>query len=142
MDVNTAGKRSGASKFTRWFYKIVLAVLIMQIIFVVSDTERFHSAWFLPFLFSIILSVLCTFYLYRSLSKSFVCVCEECVYGIAVTNWGGIKPFEVGFDRITGVEKMGIMGIKIKCGSSEYTCAISEPDEIMKLIRKKINPDT
>ena len=141
MDVNTAGKRSGASKSMRWFYGILLVFLTVRIIFVVSDTEKAHSAWFLPVIFSYILCIFCAFYLSRSLSKSFMCVCEECVYGIAVTTWGKIQPFEVGFDRITNVEKRGILGIiRIKCGSNKYDCAINEPDEIIKLIREKINP--
>ena len=74
-------------------------------------------------------------------AKSFVCVCEECVYGVAgKAFYFTTQPFEVRYDQITGVGKGSpILGnIRIDCGPATYGCVIGEPKEIIALINRKI----
>jgi len=80
--------------------------------------------------------------------ESFVAVCEGCVYGRAMRKWfnvgvGSDKWFDIGFDKITGVEKIDTRlggNIRINCGPDTYECMIKEPDEIISLIRERISP--
>ena len=78
--------------------------------------------------------------------ESFISVCEGCVYGRAIKKWHGFnsnrtKWFDVGFDMITGVEKREALfsNIRIKCGADTYDCMVNEPDEIIGLIKEKVN---
>ena len=74
-------------------------------------------------------------------AKSFICVCEEGVYGVAgAAFFFTTQPFEVGYDQITNVGKGSpILGnIRIDCGPNTYGCIISNPEEIIDLIREKI----
>ena len=78
--------------------------------------------------------------------ESFVSVCEGRVYGRAMKNsygfrLGAFKWFNVGFDMITCVEKRKSLfsNIRIKCGADTYDCMVNEPDEIIGLIKEKVN---
>lgn len=75
-------------------------------------------------------------------SKSFVCVCEEGVYGVAgKAFYFATQPFEVAFSQITNVGKGSLMlgNIRIDCGPNTYGCLIAEPQEIIECIAEKIN---
>ena len=77
-----------------------------------------------------------------AISKSFVCVCEDCVYGVAgKAFYFTTQPFEVRFDQITavGIGNAMIGNIKIDCGPNTYGCMIDNPEKIIRLIQKKMN---
>ena len=73
-------------------------------------------------------------------TKSFVYVCEDCVYGVAVKAfYFATKPFEVRYEQITGVGtgRWASGNIKIECGSDTYGCNIQNPEEMIEIINHK-----
>ena len=75
-----------------------------------------------------------------AVAKSFVCVCEEGVYGVAGKSfYFSTQPFEVRYDQITNAGKGNpiIGNVRIDCGPNTYGCLISDPTEIIELIRSK-----
>ena len=76
-----------------------------------------------------------------STAKCFICVCEDRVYGVAGKSlYFSTQPFEVTFDRITNVGKgSAILGnIKIEAGPNIYGSIVSEPEQVIGLIKEKI----
>jgi hypothetical protein len=79
-----------------------------------------------------------------SYSKSYVCVCNDGVYGVAgKTFFISTQPFDVSYNQITSVSKSSIYwltgtgNLKIECGPHKYTCLVNEPDKIIKLIKSR-----
>ena len=77
-----------------------------------------------------------------AVSKTFVCICEEGVYGVAgKALYFTTQPFEVTFDQITNVGKGNpiIGNIRIDCGPHTYGCIISDPQRMINDITEKLN---
>ena len=118
----------------------------------VTGAKSLNPAVFFITLLTFFIGIFLMLFNARAILKSFICVCEECVYGVAINKRGfSTQAFEIGFDWIKyvgqvekGDDGYGLANVIIKCGSSEYAkyaeyaCSINEPYEIIKLIRKKM----
>ena len=72
-------------------------------------------------------------------SKSFICVTQQGIYGVAHTTMS-TKPFEFTFQQITDVRKTGNMfftaaNIVIECGPHICKCSVDNPEKIVSLIK-------
>ena len=108
-----------------------------------SDIDKLRGL----FLFLIIgLAVITVFNLIQTLviKKSFICVCEDKVYGLGGKNFFlNEEAFEVSYDQIINVKKKGnpFKGRKLvlECRGGTYSCHIENVDEIILIINGKIN---
>ena len=121
---------------------IYMAVTVLIVAIVMICTGR---GSFSPVIVAMVMSAGLAINGRREIEKeSFISVCEGRVYGRAMkkrygTKW--FKWFDVGFDMITGVEKREALfsNIRIKCGADTYDFMVNEPDEIIGLIKEKVN---
>jgi hypothetical protein len=97
--------------------------------------------------FFIFMMILCiaTMFLHMvkalALSKLFICVCEDGIYGVAGKSlYFSTQPFDLSYKQITNVTKGNIFigNIKIEAGPHIYASFISEPAEIIALINERI----
>ena len=118
---------------------IVSVVCISVVIFLMIITEKSSS------LISLGPLLACIMLARKAVLEQFVAVCEGCVYGRGIKKrlFKKNEWFDVGYDRITGVEKIKTpfgVSVRIKCGPDTYECIVSEPDEIINLIKERISP--
>ena len=102
-------------------------------------TEMKPFLAFLAFLmfFSIVVQTIKTI----MLAKTFVCACEDCVYGVAgKALYFSTQPFELRYEQITSVSRGNPMvgNIKITCGPVVYGAIIDNPDEMVSMIYGKM----
>ena len=159
--MRTVIKRSNTKKSTLiigWF-SVIFGVIAFSV-FVIFYNEPhavlelmgfkgYVSAEYLTFvlfgsLFILLISLIEVFKLIAA-AKSFVCVCEDCVYGVAgKAFFFATQPFEVRYDQITNIGKGNwtLGNIRIDCGPNTYGCIINEPKEVINLIKEKIDQPT
>ena len=147
---STVIKRSNSKKSvvaTAVVLAIALTIFVVVSFFRIIDSARASISdpmnILMIYLFLFALSMLLYVQAF-AISKSFVCVCNDRIYGIAgKASFFATQPFEIGFDQITSVKKHNSLlvflftgggNIKIECGPHVYKCLINDPDEIVKLI--------
>ena len=108
-----------------------------------SDIDKLRGI----FLFLIIVLAVVTIFEFLQtivIKKSFICICEDKVYGLGGKSYFLTEePFEVTYDRIINVKKKGnpFKGRKLvlECREGTYSCYVENMDEIISIIKGKIN---
>lgn len=75
----------------------------------------------------------------KAVKKSFICICEGGVYGIAgKTSYITTQPFEVKYEEIIDISEARFGYIKIDAGPYTYGCYVNDPEKVVQIIQENI----